>query len=155
MTDIVPQDGDTYVWNLAHNSKKPWAFVDAQHDTGVITAALVSQPAGKNVIGIREYVQFNDFLKLLEKHLGIKTRVNTGGIALPDELKEEIEQTFKAVDEFGYTGGDPSVIEPKDLGLTSKELGTVEGWVRNHDWNSLLQGSSPADSRGPALSTTS
>lgn len=74
-------------------------------------------------------------MKLLENHLGIKTRADISGLPMPDELKDEIDQTFKAIDEFGYTGGDPSVIVPKDLGLN---LGTVEEWVHKQNWSDML-----------------
>ena len=114
-------------------------MVAAEFDTGTISEALVSHSPGKNIVGYRELMSFPDFVKLWGTTLNVPTRIEYGEIGLPDEMKAEITDVFAAAEELGYwVYADKGVIHPKDLGLTSKELGTVEGWIKAHDWTQIL-----------------
>jgi hypothetical protein len=54
---------------------------------------------------------------------------------------EETNSTMYAV-EFGYAEGDPSVIEPKDLGFESRPS-DIEAWMDQQDWSHIVN---PKDS---------
>ena len=41
------------------------------------------------------------------------------GAALPESMRREIEETFYYVVEFGWAGGDPKVVHPKDVSTKS------------------------------------
>lgn len=45
---------------------------------------------------------------------------------------------FRYFDRFGYTGGDPSVEFPWDLGVDVKYT-TMGEYIKNEDWNSVFQ----------------
>lgn len=121
------------------SSDAPYPWVAAEEETGSLTYALVTQlPAGKNVVGYREYKSMNYFVELWGKALGKKTRVETGGLAnMPEELGLELTETFAYAREFGYWGNDPSVVRPEDLGV-KLEIGTIEEWIHAQDWREIL-----------------
>ena len=110
--------------------------------------ALLDAPAGKQVIAYRELLSMPDFVALWGKTLGVETKlVRRLQPGVPEELSLELEETFAAAEEVGYWGhADKSVIHPKDLGLTRRELGTVEQWIKTRDWSTVLSGTSDAPS---------
>lgn len=55
---------------------------------------------------------------------------------------EETNSTMYAA-EFGYAGGDPGVIEPKDLGFEFRPS-DIETWMSQQDWSNIVN---PKDSR--------
>lgn len=132
-------DNGTYVFPVSKPSKEPYPFVAAAKDTGPITKALVELPAGKNVIAYRELMDFVDYIKLWGKVLSVPTDVEYGSMSVPEDLKQEIEETWEFAGEFGYWAyADETVIHPKDLDV-KLELGTVEEWIKAQDWNSVVK----------------
>ena len=97
-------------------------FIAAEEDTGPITKALVDEPTGgKVVLGLREWIDFTHFLSIFSRVTGYKAELAGSDstyvkdlIPVP-ELKLEVSDNLKYWDEFGYAGGDPSVIHPKDV----------------------------------------
>jgi hypothetical protein len=52
-------------------------------------------------------------------------------------LGKEMGEMLAFMDEFGYDGGDPSIVLPKDLGVACP-LTTWETYVKEQDWSSIL-----------------
>jgi hypothetical protein len=50
---------------------------------------------------------------------------------------EETNSTMYAA-EFGYAGGDPGVIEPKDRGFEYR-LSDIEAWMSQQDWLNIVK----------------
>lgn len=133
------QDG-TYTFVSAGSSASLWPMVAAAIETGKVTKALVELPAGKHVLVCREMMALGRFIETWSSTLGVQVKYGDGGIAAgmgqaPDALKREMEETFKYSDEFGFSGGDKSVIYPKDLGLNT---GSVEEWIKAQDWSGVM-----------------
>lgn len=49
----------------------------------------------------------------------------------------EIADMFAYMEEFGYDGGDPSVVYPWDLGVEINRT-TMEEYTRKQDWSEVL-----------------
>ena len=53
----------------------------------------------------------------------------------PTEGEETNSVMYAA--EFGYAGGEPGVLEPKDLGFESRP-GGIEAWMSQQDWSRII-----------------
>ncbi len=99
-------------------------FIAAEEDTGPIVKALIDEPsAGKVVLGFRERIAFGEFLHIFTQVTGYRAEGADitsdrfkNAIPVP-ELQLEVGDNIQYFDEFGYEGGDPSVIHPKDVSL--------------------------------------
>lgn len=84
---------------------------------------MVEEPeAGKVVLGYRENTTFAKFIETFVAATGRKAQyvVRDGDVSelpFPDDLKLEVSDNWKYINEFGYDGGDPAVIHPKDVSL--------------------------------------
>lgn len=131
-------DDGSYVFKSVRPSKNPTPWVAADHESGAITRALVQLPAGKNVIAYRELLTWDEFVQLWGRTLGVQAKVEYGPLVAPEDIKQELEETWQYAEEFGYWAyEDKSVIHPKDLDA-KLELGTVEDWIKAQDWSSVL-----------------
>lgn len=138
-------------------------FVDPQADTGELVKALVLDlPIGTHVLAASEFLTLPEWTEMWAKTLGVKAiyehvspEVFFHG--LPDEVEKEFTEVFTYTDEFGYTGGDPAVKTAEqvpflveDLELIWKShanylqldlklsLTSMEEYIRNEDWSSIL-----------------
>ncbi|KAK5071422.1 hypothetical protein LTR70_010572 [Exophiala xenobiotica] len=125
---------------LAH----PWMIPRKDSDgTFIFTgpnSSRVDLPAGKHVIAYRELMPLEQFAGIWGKMLGVQAIVKHDGIGssmgqIPEPLKKELDETFAYAEEFGFRGGDPSVIHPEDIGL---KTGSVEDWVKAQDWSAVV-----------------
>ncbi|PQE14115.1 hypothetical protein CJF31_00006639 [Rutstroemia sp. NJR-2017a BVV2] len=118
-------------------------FIAAEEDTGPFVQALVQESAGKNLIGYRGWLSMREISAAFEEATGFKTefvrlpkeQVNSN---FPPELREEMDDTWAYLDEFGYDGrDDPTVVHPKDL-ESPPQLGSVVDWFKKQDWSKVL-----------------
>ena len=105
-----------------HNDfSQPAPYIAAESDTGVFVHALVTAvPAGKNLLAYREMISMGDFLQLWAKINDVKvttkwTSVEGLSQMLGPELGRELAEATAYFSEFGYDGGDPTVVHPKDV----------------------------------------
>ncbi|KFA76231.1 hypothetical protein S40288_10300 [Stachybotrys chartarum IBT 40288] len=113
--------------NLVADVKFP--FIAPEEDTGPIVEALITEPAGKNVVGYREWLTLGEVvtLPLGEFH-----------VPIPDDLKPELSDNSGYWNEFGYEGRDePTITHPSNL-ETPLSLGTVEGYFKKQDWDQVF-----------------
>ncbi|RFU72567.1 hypothetical protein TARUN_9682 [Trichoderma arundinaceum] len=130
-----------FIGNLDLDIKFP--FVAAEEDSGPITKALVQEPAGKNIIGYREWLTLREFAAVFTQATGLEAeavRLPRGQLPfeVPPELQAELNDNWDYWNECGYEGrDDPTIIHPKDLASPPK-LGTVFEYIKKQDWTKIL-----------------
>jgi len=97
-------------------------FIAATHDTGPLTRALVEVDGGKNLMAYRGLITYDDFISLWSRTVGIPAQRNAspGDPGLPEFLVEEVKEAFGYMADFGYGGGDPTLVHPKDVSITPR-----------------------------------
>ncbi|RYP47353.1 hypothetical protein DL768_006574 [Monosporascus sp. mg162] len=130
-----------FIGNLEPDVKVP--FIAAEEDSGPIVKALVNEPAGKNIIGYREWLTMQELTLAFTRATGLKAESvtlpkGTFHLPLPDELKLEFEDNFAYLNEFGYEArDDPTIIHLRDL-KSPPSLDTVENYLKKQDWSKIL-----------------
>ncbi|EXJ90794.1 hypothetical protein A1O1_03898 [Capronia coronata CBS 617.96] len=130
-----------YVFRTKMAADRKIPLVATREDTGPLTKALVNVDGGKTLLAYRELITLDEFADTWGRALGVKTKyvpTGPGEVWVPiPELQEDIEECADYITEFGYEGGDPSVVHPKDLGVPIN-LGTVEEWIKKQDWSAVM-----------------
>lgn len=90
-------------------------------DTGYFVKALTQVPAGKTVLAFGDRLTWSEYVKLWSKVTGIPATFEKNTVAEHDKLApggygEEIAEMYAYAQDFGYDGGDPSVIYVQDVG---------------------------------------
>lgn len=98
----------------------PFPWVDVERDTGNFVSALVRAPAPTHLLGVSEFLSYNQWVSLWSAHTGVKTQFHNVPVELftaddPSGLKRTMADVMKSIEEFGYTGGDPDVITPDEV----------------------------------------
>lgn len=80
-----------------------------------------SEP-GKILLGYGSLISWNEFAALWGKVHGVTCRFerldrNVIESAVPGGIGEELADMFEYIGDFGYDGGDPSVVHPKDVSV--------------------------------------
>ena len=52
---------------------------------------------------------------------------------------KEMAENLQYYRDFTYTGGDPSVVRPADLGIDKSRLTYFKTWIEEQDWQKLVQ----------------
>ncbi|KAI9038423.1 NmrA/HSCARG family protein [Aspergillus affinis] len=119
-------------------------FVAAEEDSGPLVKALIQEPAGKNLIGYREWLTTRELASAFTKATGLHAEVVTlpkGHFppSISKELKAQLEDNMGYWNEFGYEGrDDPTVIHPRDL-KSPPSLDTVEDYLKKQDWTKTVK----------------
>lgn len=89
-------------------------------DTGAFVKALVDLPPGKDLLGVSEWMTFSEWMGVWGRVLGVVARYQQisneemfEGLPLP--MAEEIRDGFDYIEEFGFAGGDPDVLDPEQV----------------------------------------
>ena len=95
-------------------------YVVAHEDTGPFVKALVDLPSATNLLGVSEHMTVPEWTKLWGGVMGVKAvykQVSEEEFfkGVPEPLAKELGETFAYVEEFGYTGGDPEVVEAEQV----------------------------------------
>jgi hypothetical protein len=96
-------------------------FVVTNRDTGAFVKALVEQPPGKNLLGVSEMTDWPSWTETWGKVMGVKASLKWLPFEeymerYPEVVREEIGQSLLFNAEFGWTGGDPNVVTPDEVG---------------------------------------
>ncbi|OHX01196.1 NADB-Rossmann family domain-containing protein [Colletotrichum incanum] len=94
-------------------------FVAAEEDTGPIVKALVEGEPGKHVIGYRELISQQELVDIFARVTGLASKLvkvshDDFFAKVPPNLRVPLHESLAFIEEFGYTGGDPSVVPPED-----------------------------------------
>lgn len=101
-------------------------------DAGNFVKALTQVPAGKTLLAFGDRMTWTDYVKLWSKITGVNARLEKTTVAehaklAPGGYGEEIAEMYAYAQDFGYDGGDPSVISAKEVStktnLQSRYLG--------------------------------
>lgn len=97
-------------------------FVATDEDTGPLVKALIGAEPGKNLLAFRELISFSEFAEIWGRSLGAKSKyvaVSPDGhwTDMPESLKIDIEEAAAYLAEFGFAGGDPSIVHPEDVSM--------------------------------------
>ena len=103
-------------------------MIDTRRDTGPFVRALVQTSPGKNVLAYGSMISWKEYMALWAKILKLPggyykqvTMDQARKIALVD-LGHEIAEGWAYQGEFGYDGGDPSVLHAKDVSQNGERL---------------------------------
>ena len=106
------------------SGKNPLTLFHPSKDTGhVVRVALQTSP-GKNILGTGSTLSWTDYLRVwcevnnvpFGDYDEIPIETFEQNFPLPG-LGKEYGEMFRFIDEFGYTGGDPSVVHAEDVCL--------------------------------------
>lgn len=89
-------------------------------DAGNFVKALTQVPPGKNLLAFSSLIKYADYVKLWSSITGVPAAFEHSTVETMDKLApggfgEEIGEMLAYSQDFGYWGGDPSVIYPKDV----------------------------------------
>lgn len=96
----------------------PW--IDVERDTGAFVKALLDAPGRTQILGVSESLSGKQWLSLWSKHTAVKASYQEMPFERfivddPTGFKLERAETFKYIEEFGYTGSDPDVVTPEEV----------------------------------------
>lgn len=118
-------------------------FVVARRDTGPFVKALLDLPVGKTLLAVSAYMKMDDYAELWGRVNGVKTTYKEISNeeffgSVPAALGDELRDGFDYMHEFGFSGGDPDVLTPKQLDF-EVPVTSLEDWIKGEDWSSILK----------------
>jgi hypothetical protein len=116
-------------------------------DVEVFVHALVFAPPGTVLLGESDPMTVDEFIQTWSAVTGHPARLYPIGIeeftAIVEPIipgfGEEFAENFQCYRDFTYTGGDPNVSRPEDLGIDAARLTRFNKFLAEQDRNSLLQ----------------
>ncbi|EHK39351.1 hypothetical protein TRIATDRAFT_48067 [Trichoderma atroviride IMI 206040] len=141
MAPLRQPDG-MYLTKRPFSADVQMPFVVPGRDTGAFVKALLDVSPGKTLVGVSEMMTFPTWMEIWGRVLGVQAAYQE---VPPDEfykdfpepLGRELMDTNEYMIEFGYTGGDPEVIYPKELDPNIKTT-SMEEYIKGEDWSSVL-----------------
>jgi hypothetical protein len=123
-------------------------FVWTRRDTGSLVKKLIEdlQP-GTRLAAMSQSATYREFMatwakvggKKLAGDKGIeqKTEAEYRDLIPGDEhIKEHLTQCWQFARDFGYNGGDPETLFPRDVGMQD-EMTSLEDYFKQEDWSAL------------------
>lgn len=139
-----PNTGDILLPQLkSPGGGKSVPFVLPPNDVGYFAQALIESPkspAGTTMLGTCHLMPFEEFAELFGKTLGVKAKVkyiseeDIRAVGLPEFLVEEVGDSGKYVDIWGWDGGEPGVKLPEECGVDVSKLTDLGKWIGEQDW---------------------
>lgn len=116
-------------------------------DAGVFVQALVSAPPGTTLLGESDPLTVEEFLQTWSAVTAHAARLHPMTTEQLEAIVEpmmpsfgsEFAENFQYYRDFTYTGGDPDVLRPADLGIDRSRLTTFKEFLAEQDWDKLLQ----------------
>lgn len=93
-------------------------MIATEEDAGPLVHALLQVAPGQNLIGVRKWMQMEQFADMFGRVLGIPTKMAPPKAAnFPDELREEFVDTIAYTEEIGYAAEtkDESLVQPDQV----------------------------------------
>ncbi|KAL3451768.1 hypothetical protein BJX65DRAFT_303499 [Aspergillus insuetus] len=131
-----------FIGHMEQDVKIP--FIAAEEDSGPLVKALILQePAGRNLIGYREWLTTRELATAFIRATGLDAEVITmpkGHFppSISEEFKAQLQDNMGYWNEFGYEGrDDPTIVHPRHLG-SPPSLDTVEDYLKKQDWTKVF-----------------
>ncbi|EHK96064.1 hypothetical protein M7I_8245 [Glarea lozoyensis 74030] len=142
MAPIKQPDGG-FVISRPVPADQMYPFVVAHRDTGAFVKALVDAPPGLNLMGASQFMTWPEWTKTWGDVLGVKAEFKTVPAeefveGVPKPLAQELSDTYLYLEEFGFDGGDSSVVAPEQLTFTVP-LTTNKEYIESENWSSVLE----------------
>lgn len=155
-------DDGSFVMHFPTHPDAPVPHLEVNKDTGNYVYAIARLPPGKSYMAEGTTCSWSDYMKLWSKITGASgtyQQITDEQLtqASPDhEFGAELADMFSYSSDPGYDGGDASLLKAADIRkvqlrgipeypLTSAvQMGvdcpttSLEEWMRNEDWSSLL-----------------
>ncbi|KAI7544151.1 hypothetical protein KC331_g6976 [Hortaea werneckii] len=138
----------TAIWTPPFPASLPIPWVDVERDTGSFVKALIEAPPKTQLLGVSEWMAFDDWAALWSNVTGVKSkfedtvsqerlRPSNGTF----DFKNMFSQTGYFVTEFGYTGGDPDVVGPEELDRNGMKISRskISNYMKREDWSKILE----------------
>lgn len=117
-----------------------------ERDTGIFVRALADATPGTVLLGESDRVTVEEFLHIWSDVTGYPSRLKSMTTSefeavvepVPPSSGKEFAENFQYYRDFTYTGRDPNVIKPAQLGIEKKDLTIYKQYLEGLDWNSLL-----------------
>ncbi|KAL2357958.1 hypothetical protein BJ546DRAFT_835245 [Cryomyces antarcticus] len=138
------QSDGSWVLRLPCKADAPVPFIVTHKDTGYMVRGLVQSPPGKTLLGVGEMISFKEWaakwgkLVVNQECKYEESAVEELDNTMPGGMGREIGEMFLYMGEYGYDGGDPSVVHPKDLGVNIPTT-SVEEYIKSEDWSAILK----------------
>lgn len=120
-------EGGGFASKVLGDGRAKIPFVWTRRDTGVVVRKLIEDlEPGKSVLAYSEFASWREFMAKFKKVLGVELGGDEGivslsfeelkeGIPGDEDMKNEIAESSGYFEDFGYDGGDPDVLHPKDV----------------------------------------
>lgn len=120
-------------------SKLP--FIDTRKDTGPFVKALIERDPGNTLLAYTAMTSFHELTEMLNRVTGKKVSyyqcsLEEIRIRFPNEGEEGSMSDVYALN-YGFHGGDPTCLMPKDLGF-EEHPDAIENCLAQLDWASIL-----------------
>jgi len=138
------QSDGSYLLTLPCNGDKPIPMAVPERDNGNCVKALVEVPPGKNLLQYGSLISWKEYMKLWAKLVNVpagnykELTVADVDAMIPGGLGRELAEMFAYMGEFGYDGGDPTIVHPKDLGVPCHTT-SMEEYIKSEDFSSILE----------------
>ncbi|KAF7556991.1 hypothetical protein G7Z17_g993 [Cylindrodendrum hubeiense] len=129
-----------------------------ERDTGAFVKASIDLPPGKDILAVSEYLTFPEWAEVWGRVHGVKVEYKqvSGDVfwaGLPESLKVEFRDSFDYIEDYGFTGGDPDVLDPEQVRSAPRidmssvnipqidfkiPVTSVEEYIRGEDWSPIL-----------------
>ncbi|KAG9187862.1 hypothetical protein G6011_05733 [Alternaria panax] len=134
------QADGTFKVSLPMDGDKKFPIIDPNADTGRLTKVLLQVAPGTHLLGATSMITWNEWCKMWSRVARVECSFERIPRKVLDDmgpLGREIADMFQYMDEFGYDGGDPTVVYPWDLEVEVKTT-PIEVWMENQDWSPFL-----------------
>ncbi|KAF2797542.1 NAD(P)-binding protein [Melanomma pulvis-pyrius CBS 109.77] len=132
----------SFLLRKPHSGDAKIPMIWVERDTGKFVKALIIAPPGKTLLGFGSLIGWEEYMKIWGRVLGVKARFEQISpeeylADWPENLAREVREGHLFHGEFGWDGGDPEVLHPKDFNI---EATSVEEYIRKEDWTPMLGG---------------
>ncbi|KAI7282850.1 hypothetical protein KC345_g3272 [Hortaea werneckii] len=135
------------IWTPPFPASLPIPWVDVERDTGAFVKALIEAPPKTQLLGVSEWMTFDDWATLWSDVTGVKSKFED---AVPKEapstnggfdFKAVLLQTGDFLTEFGFTGGDPDVVGPEELERNGTKIprSKILDYMKRENWSHTLE----------------
>lgn len=138
-------DGSFVVPHLGSISETPQQpFVVAHLDTGVfVRALLLNAPPSTHILGYSQMGTYVEFWTLWSDITGSKIEFREMEVdeyysGVPEAIRAEVYDSAAYNKEFGWTGGDPSMVDVWTIDPQAKTTSLKE-YMEKEDWSPLLK----------------